>query len=565
MSDKIVLHIADHSYNAGLVGLVNILGEHNVELDADTLSFSAELLNDFQDKYFHYFIKRYEKSLSWYKIVSFKSTIEMHEMNGFSQFDEHALERFNKYIKDVLKYYLKSNSYKAAYALISDSRDMLVLEKQLTTVGKLKKKESFKEKREEIIEEVKNMSALVKEAIDYCESTDGKKYLAGKNVVYTVIKNGWNGVSFLNPQTKEKDMYLDYADYFLEPAKAYLTDDKEKYVYHCVNCNLPIKDLKNDLSFLNVTGFDTARKTSHVWDFQNDTAICPICKLVYSCIPAGFTYAFDQGLFINASGNLKQLVAINQTMQFNVLDAQLEEKMNTDVRTYRGMILALQQDAIKRTSYEAEGVTIVRYENETYRFNILPDVALNTIYSKSTQLTLLTRTGFKEINTSFSLYKLVIQKLLNRESLFTLLHKLIVYKVTNIPNLYYHEGHLLDLNKINAHFLGGLGRMSKEEEKFITVEKIEQARKMGWWFKQEYANENKVKGIAHQLLNALKVNDKNLFMDVILRCYVYLNKQVPDIFTKMLNDDVVFKTLGYAFVIGIIGKNDKKEKAEVTS
>ena len=39
-----------------------------------------------------------------------------------------------------------------------------------------------------------------------------------------------------------------------------------------------------------MTGFDTSRKPSHVWNFINDIAVCPVCKLVYSCVPAGFLF-----------------------------------------------------------------------------------------------------------------------------------------------------------------------------------------------------------------------------------------------------------------------------------
>ena len=70
--------------------------------------------------------------------------------------------------------------------------------------------------------------------------------------------------------------------------------DKKKYKYNCFICNREIKNLDNDFSFLVNTGFDTNRKLSHVWDFINDVAMCPICKLVYSCVPVGFIMYLEQ-------------------------------------------------------------------------------------------------------------------------------------------------------------------------------------------------------------------------------------------------------------------------------
>ena len=58
-------------------------------------------------------------------------------------------------------------------------------------------------------------------------------------------------------------------------------------------------------SFLVNTGFDVSRKSSHVWEFNNDVAVCPICKLVYSCVPAGITYIIGSGIYINDNSSMK--------------------------------------------------------------------------------------------------------------------------------------------------------------------------------------------------------------------------------------------------------------------
>lgn len=78
-------------------------------------------------------------------------------------------------------------------------------------------------------------------------------------------------------------------------------------------------------------------------------------------------------------------------------------------------------------------------------------------------------------------------------------------------------------------------------------------------------NTDKLSGISYRLLNALKVNDTDAFMDTVLNCYLYVKKSVPPILLEVLKDDDSFKTIGYAFISGLIeGKeNNIQNKEEV--
>ncbi len=82
----------------------------------------------------------------------------------------------------------------------------------------------------------------------------------------------------------------------------------------------------------------------------------------------------------------------------------------------------------------------------------------------------------------------------------------------------------------------------------------------GYYLKQAYidkSSENKLNGISYRLLNALKTNNRGMFMDVILNCYLYTGKQVPSFFTDCMKDTELFKTIGYSFVAGLIDGEGK--------
>ncbi|MBC1574423.1 type I-B CRISPR-associated protein Cas8b1/Cst1 [Listeria booriae] len=546
---EIECRIGDWLFNAGLAGFMNIVGEDNIRREGQSIFFDVALLDKFEDRYFDYFIREYEKTLSWYKIISYKDEMERHRETDFSDFDESALERLNGYIANVAKYYLKSASYSSVYSLIDNTVEPTEWGKNLAKVGQLKKKETFDEKRAEILQSVKQVYVQLDQIIAFC--IEGKKYLAAKNVIYTVIKNGWNGISFLNPQTKEKDSYTDYRVTFVDPVLEYLEADLEKSKLNCSTCNAKIKNLKLDLSFMNETGFDTTRKTSHVWDFNNDIAICPICKLIYSCVPAGFTYVYGNGIFINDSIDVDTLYTVNKKVRNEILHRSTESLTQTS--PYRALVEAITSQTDEKRQYELADIQVVRYENETYRFNILSKRALKIFRQSKGQLKAIQRCGFKEGNLNINFYQETVRRLMNNENLFTFIHKTMYLKITNFNNAYYHMGHVGALLNINTNFLKEIEVMTD-----ISRGKIWYISKSGTEFKDAYP-EHKLSGFNYKMLNALKTNNCDAFMDIILNSYSYLGKTAPSFFQDVFEDTETFKTVGYAFMLGVNGSLENNE------
>ncbi|WP_432407980.1 type I-B CRISPR-associated protein Cas8b1/Cst1 [Wukongibacter sp. M2B1] len=549
------LEMNDWLYNAGLVGLYSIL-KHSGDIvepkvQQQYIEFNLSVLDGFEEKYFKYFIDKYEKYLSWHKIVSYGDVINYYEDNNFEHFGEKDLESLNKYIKDVIKKYLKSASYKSAYDLIDSKHNILDYVSEINAV-KLKKKENIEDK----IFEIKDIFSKLKIIIAYCNKLENKRYLAGKNVIYTMIKNSWNGICFLNPQTKEKDIYLDYKSYFVDTIRSYMEDNREKYKYKCFICDREISDLKNDLSFMNNIGFDVSRKSSHVWNFNNDVAVCPICKLVYSCIPAGITYVYNKGIFINDNHSFDRLVNINSKIRDEILK---EQDMNQTL-TYKALVNSIQEQVNNKLKYELSDIQIVRYEDEKYRFNILSRKMLKTINKVKDDLNKIINSGYREINTYFNIYPLVMDRILNNQNMFTLIHKLLAYKLSKPKECRFGISHIMRIININSKSLEGLGYMGKIDEKVI-----KNGNRAGYYLRERYSDKgakDKLNGISYRLLNALKTNNKNMFMDTLLNCYLYAQKTVPAIFMEALKDEEKFKTIGYAFVAGLIEGKDNKKAGE---
>ncbi|MBC2009623.1 type I-B CRISPR-associated protein Cas8b1/Cst1 [Listeria welshimeri] len=554
METEIEVRANDWLINAGLTGFLNIVGKENVRIDGQSIYFTADLLEEFETKYFNFFIREYKETLAWSKIVSYKETMEQFRVEDFASFDENALENLNKYVKDVVKFYLKKANYIKVFPLIDPDVDVNKWLENIKTIN-LTKKQRWADVKLDIIEQVKQIYTQLDLIIDFCASEKGLRYLGAKNLIYSVINKGWSGVSFLLKQTKFIDPYLDYKTTFVDPVIEYLDTDLSKAKYNCFNCNQPIKNLKLDLSFMNEVGFDTARKTSHVWDFNNDVATCPICRLIYSCVPAGFTYVYGEGMFINDSYGVDGLYRVNERMRNSIL--RFNKDGNNSTNTYRALVKSITMEHENNRRYELADIQLVRYENEHYRFNLLSKKMLHVVNDSRGMLKSLIRCGYKEGNLNVNLYKELIQRLINNENLFTLIYKLIFYKQTNANGVYYNMGHVSGILDINTKFL-------EESEVMTTISQNQLwfVQSCGTKFKEGYVNkksENKIAGITYKLLNSLKINDKDGFMDTLLNSYSYLAVPIPNVFMNIFLNDEAFKSVGYAFMLGVGGELSKNK------
>ena len=540
---EIKIEIGNWQYNAGIVGLVSILDnfqKNSVRFEENSIYFDSKELENFEEKYFNYLIKVYEKTLSWHKIVSFENKISYFKEK---EIDENDLKEINTYIKDVLKKYLKSNSYVAAYDFIDGDIDPIKEEKNLKPIA-LKKNEKISDKAKEI----KDVLNKIEDIIKYFSSENGKKYICGKNLIYTIIKNGWDGVSFLYRQTKEKDIYKDFKNYFITPTIEYLESDKIKYKYNCFVCDRNIKNLDNDFSFLVNTGFDTNRKLSHVWDFNNDIAMCPICKLVYSCVPVGFTYVYGSGIFINSNTNAEELIRINSRIKSEIYR---EESIS-------GIYKILNKELQEDIKYELEDIQLVRFENEKYFFDILSKNMIRVLINSKADFNKIENVFYKLNGENYSLTDDVTRKILNNENLFNLIHKIIYSKISG-DSQYLSEIAVFSTIKINFRLLKERGYMENKE-----IDVLARARSAGSKLKDRYnskGSEHKLQGICYRILNGLKTNNISMTMDTILNCYLYCDEGVPKIITEMMSEEETFKEIGYAFISGLLSiKYDENDK-----
>ncbi|EJC5190778.1 type I-B CRISPR-associated protein Cas8b1/Cst1, partial [Listeria monocytogenes] len=87
MQTEIEVRADDWLINASIVGFLKIVGKENVRIDGQSIYFTTDLLENFETKFFNFFINEYKETLVWSKIISYKDSMERFRTDDFASFD----------------------------------------------------------------------------------------------------------------------------------------------------------------------------------------------------------------------------------------------------------------------------------------------------------------------------------------------------------------------------------------------------------------------------------------------------------------------------------------------
>lgn len=552
---KIKIEQGDWLKNAAIVGLIKVIERLKKNVDDikyknDYIEFDSSLLDGFEEAYFEVLIEENKSSLSINQLIGARGILE--DML-ISEFEEKDLERLNKIVDDF-KTKLTSNSYKNAYLLLNDSEKIIKLEKSLKKI-KLKKKDKLSDFLSEIEEQIN----MLKEIIEYLDRKEVKKIIAAKNVMYSVIQPFWTNVSFLLSTKNKDDMYRLYKSDFIETALNYINKDNTKLKYNCFTCDNKILKLSKpeafDLTWLVKTGADMSRKSSHFWNLNGDAYICPICNLLYSCLPLGFTTIKGKGLFINNNQTIECL------RQSNIVNVEYENESFEEIEqlSYLNIVNSMEQYNVDNLDKEFENIQIVKIDSNNdrrpYSFNMLSPKLIKIIYFHRKRLNLLIKVRVKITDKYYiNLYDEVIKRLYDGKNLFRLISDLLTM---NLNEKFKGINYIYKILQVNNSVTGG---------KEMKLEDISRFNSYGLKLREVYVSkdsEGKLSGITYRLLNALKTKDSAKFMETLINAYMYMKLRIPSEFSKGLKDEDLLQNIGYAFLIGLQGENgNKKDNVE---
>lgn len=579
MGEKIEFSKSSWLENAGIVGIIRILGiDTDDDIGKNKLVIDSSNLTDFSEKYFEYFVTKYGRCTKYHDIIECRGQIDDWINGNLEKFDEKDKKKL-KNLLNKIKQFIDSKSYKKVKALINSEFDVANAYKECMKYyreyNKLCKVEDNDNK--ESTSKLEMMLKEIKEIITYLDRKDSHKYFPAKILCHKIISMGWNDVSFLNKQSKEENFIKEYNDYFIDPVIEYLNSNHDKDKYLCSTCGRKIKKkCSYNYSFINGMGYDVERKKSNSWNYVNDLLICPICNFMYSAIPAGFNYNYfdGKGIFINYTRNLNELVKRNDAILTKMISDSGEANRNAK-SPYAAFVNSFNFKSIESSKYNLANIQVINFDNSKgckYIFTTVPKLASAVLYdciNKSfgtydNLISVLEKACIKNYR-GIDCYKIlddVVKRIINSANMDSLIYTIELLKASDSNDLNYNDciRAILNINYLYYKELNkerGLGCMTIEEKD------LKKFRREGIIIRNAYRskyNENKAKGLAYRLLQNLKANNQQEFLNNILNSYLYLDRIIPSEFISKQGQDIEFNQLGYAFVAGLI--SDSKDNVE---
>lgn len=508
------IRLNDFLYNSGVLGFYRVLEESEkedlVQIEGNSLTIESKVLEEFEENYIQTMLDTFGEDTKWYTIINSKEMIKQIDIEN----EKEKLKNTLSTIKKVIE----SASYKSGYESIKEQAKENPYE-----ILKLAKEEKDGQKQKEY------MIRIIEHLQQY------KEVYCMKDIIYTKINCFWEGLAFLNRNANKNNIQEEYRKVFVEPAKNYLIQTRNSD-YTCIECGSKIsKTEANGMSWLKDVGVDMNRKKSGFWDFKENTFLCPICSLIYSCIPLGFQMIGSNGIFIN---NNDSFIALQKD---NLLFDK-SEKVNFEgtyhkiIYNYINRITQIGNE--KKTSYEPKNIQVIKRignkDNQYYEFNILSKDKLEILRKASKDFNYL-------INTK--IYQEVLNNLLNGTGQYYLIDKLLRQK-----SEMKYVGNILNIQSISIE-----GGKNLEERKELIKEMIEAGERLQKYFFINKENKNKLEAYTLRLQDALRANNVEKFLKIFTMFYGSLGQPMPggNSIKKMGENPEYFRLLGFYYIYGL--------------
>lgn len=605
---KLRVYQGDWFLNMGIVGFMTILEKADKLYDGviikdNYLEFGIELLQEFSDYYFDYFIDEYrisrrlEKTLEFYK--------------GIIKKNPDKIKEYLKRVKEIVKY--QADKVKK---FDKDNYDKLKINMDL--LGKVKKCEQF-EDVEKYMDDI--LEIFKKQHIDEKLTLNLYKYVVGDNYFGQVSFFNVNKASY-DLEGLKKVMYNDY----LLPIISYgelidtielddledvinLVSEKLEYfkqgvstkqissgsiktiekiykeVFKYINKKKSIKEIKEYIDSLstckmcgNYSGIvsnytesnfaplavSAANSTNLYWNMDTTFEICDICKLILFCTPAGVTIVNKRYLtneenefysYLNVDTSLKELYNRNVSLRI---------RRDNDENPFGETILDIAEENKKKSEWQLQNILFVEFKG--------------SIDAKKSKLNYFDMPVYlaKFISKEYRLIKFiydtnlkngVMDYILREKDLkFLIFSKLRDYLEEESKGMIKFNRNTIDVFKIVKirAFLQVYKKGGNKVNKKVLHFRLDEIRKMGLAVRAEYIKrdgKNKIVSNGYRLLNLIKAGNKEDFMNDFFKLIMGFGLTVPESVINVLSErDFDFETFGYSFISGLLGEEDKNEK-----
>lgn len=532
------VYMRDWFFNAGIIGFLQIVSDgkdiediKGINIGENYIEFEDDILDNF------------------YEIFTKLSFLKMFKKEAY------VAGRLNKVIKEL-------NEKKK----IDITKKIIDIEKSPYL--------NFQKLLGRDLSSCQNMEELLISVQDAVEFVNGKTSTAIFNELKQQDTENKSIDAFLKARLKGVCAYENISKY-IEVIQKINLKSKTKINDICPSCQINKKGFDFSNAVSNILGFNTDN-SNWIWAFKDiNSKICPVCALIYTCAFLSFAFVLKQGqkkgtylncfYFLNQTNNVKG--AFNSAKRFDLEISNLNDQSPFFIMI-KETVHHINQTKIKNIRENISFVEII--DNpilagqgtkgyNVYSYNIDNDIAdfLHPYLNGNTM-----PKGFYKIKDSyFNVDEQLLKSTITRQIDYSLLHKFLSIwlqgqksknndqKKANIVAAYQPS---FIINYVLDYVNKCVGRDKMDENKKI----VKKAFRNGIELKQKLLNkkkENQIDGIIYQLLNDLKIADREKFIDKYMR--LVMSHGLPSMFgeTEMLDKDA-FLQFGYSFINGIMSQ-----------
>ncbi|TQS82383.1 hypothetical protein A3206_01625 [Candidatus Methanomassiliicoccus intestinalis] len=551
MDEKDYLKVTLNGFllNAGVVGLLRLF-EYAEEYDELGCVKDEDYIIDNQDLYIskkfiltHNLADLYVKSIVYYLGEDTKFIRVMSKQDAVNKLFEKYDPEDKKWIKDVNELFkefsemLEKASFKSGYEILAsyDNVEKITLE----MIASFKKEKDYITKKD-----------LYFELCRLLNQPKVKEVLIFKDILYSKINMFMGDVSFLNRSNTKKDITQTYHNDFVQPLLDDLSYTKSK-TKPCIDCGR-LSKTTTSLSFMSDVTDDTNRKKSYYWNCVPDAYLCPLCAFIYSLVPLGFSYAASDAIFINSNINIKTLQSLSEGMFYRTDEAD----KNVWYKVYNKFTNLELSNVQKRI----DNIQVIVRENhkdsKRYSLNMIDKQIVTTLANSKNELDYIRNWYVKDSDEFINVYQSTVEHIINRQSLYNFISRLLKISLRDGTN----SNHLFPILIIQINSQGGQKMEADTKQAYVAKKKGEEMRVNLTKDVSTSDRDDKLKGMIYQFLNAVSLSNRDAFMNLLIRSYSSVGQPVPDIFFSCFESDEKFRTIGYAYLLGLKSDGYKKPK-----
>lgn len=318
-------------------------------------------------------------------------------------------------------------------------------------------------------------------------------------------------------------------------------------IHKCSLTDFPIALLSFEERVFSPLVLSMGNALNMTWDAhgKNFLPICSLARLLIFCSQAGATISQGKSVFIFYGGSFDEIYQTNRSYTH----------LRSYDRTFDEIIFDLIREQQVRADYTKKHYMIYEYESDYQSKKTLLDYMIMTpnlvkLFSVHNNL-------FHHVHytTKSTMIRLLLQKIDPKQFITTLL-------ASKIKNSYspFEVIQMIQVRHLNQMYLKEVINMDSNKQKRYVWALFKSAEEV-----KHKIGESKAQGIAYRLLNAIRSNNRNTFMDTVMRTYISSDLEMPGLLLEVLHEEQMdFATVGNAWVAGLVSKpNDLKKGEEV--